>query len=180
MTRNYKPPKDAAEVFAQYKAHYEGERELKPAMVEFADRELKAGATVGQLAKLTGLTPEVFRRRARALGIELKRPPTVGKLKPEAPDTPAPAVVELRPAVAAPPTRDEMPATRESAIEEVELPDEEVKRLNALGRLKATSEQQERLRRAVTTAKSLDRDPDIAQLEALFEMGLLAEADVQR
>jgi hypothetical protein len=55
-----------------------------------------------------------------------------------------------------------------------------VKRLIAHGRLKATSEQQERLRRAVTTAKSLDRDPDIAQLEALFEMGLLAEADVQR
>jgi hypothetical protein len=82
----YKPPPDAASVFARYKEHYEGERELKPAVVEMADRELKAGATVGELAKLTGLTPEVFRRRARALGVERKRPPTVGKLSPAAPE----------------------------------------------------------------------------------------------
>lgn len=86
----YKPPQDAAALFARYKEHYEGERELKPAMVEMADRELKAGATVGELARLTGLTPEVFRRRARALGVERKRPPTVGKLAPE-------KIAELRP-----------------------------------------------------------------------------------
>jgi hypothetical protein len=86
MTKDYEPPPDAAEVFAEYKEHYEGERELKPQMTSFADRELLAGATVGQLAKLTGLTPEVFRRRARALGVELKRPPTVGKLAPARPE----------------------------------------------------------------------------------------------
>jgi hypothetical protein len=80
MTKDYTPPRDAADLFAKYRTHYEAERELKPAMTEMADRELKAGATVGQLAKLTGLTPEVFRRRARMLGIEHKRPPTVGKL----------------------------------------------------------------------------------------------------
>jgi hypothetical protein len=85
MPKDYAPPRDAAETFARYKAHYEGERELKPEMLEFADRELKAGATVGQLATWTGLTPEVFRRRARALGVERKRPPTVGKLAPERP-----------------------------------------------------------------------------------------------
>lgn len=82
MPKDYKPPRDAAETFANYKAHYEGERALKPEMLEAADRELKAGATVGQLAAWTGLTPEVFRRRARALGVERKRPPTVGKLSP--------------------------------------------------------------------------------------------------
>src|SRR5690606_41053753 len=60
--------------------HYEERRSLEQSMLEFADRELKAGATVGQLAAWTGLTPEVFRRRARALGVERKRPPTVGKL----------------------------------------------------------------------------------------------------
>jgi hypothetical protein len=49
-------------------------------MLEAADRALLAGATVGQLANWTGLTPEVFRRRARVLGVERKRPPTVGKL----------------------------------------------------------------------------------------------------
>ncbi|MFI1728195.1 hypothetical protein ACH40E_02930 [Streptomyces acidicola] len=85
MSKDYTPPRDAADTFARYKAHYEGERELKPEMLEFADRELKAGATVGQLAAWTGLTPEVFRRRARALGVERKRPPTVGRLAPERP-----------------------------------------------------------------------------------------------
>jgi prevent-host-death family protein len=73
-----------------------------------------------------------------------------------------------------------IPEPAEPDDESVELPDEEVKRLIALGRLKTTSEQQERLRRVATTAKSLGRDPDIAQLEALFEMGLLTDADVQR
>jgi hypothetical protein len=85
MPKDYTPRQDAADTYARYKAHYEGERELKPDMLEAADRDLKAGATVGQLAAWTGLTPEVFRRRARALGVERKRPPTVGKLAPERP-----------------------------------------------------------------------------------------------
>lgn len=89
MPKDYKPPRDAADTFARYKAHYEGERALKPEMLQFADRELKAGATVGQLATWTGLTPEVFRRRARALGVERKRPPTVGKVAGTEPQTDA-------------------------------------------------------------------------------------------
>lgn len=80
MATDYEPDPDAAEVFARYKAHYEGERALKPEMREYAAQELKAGATVGQLAKATGLTPEVFRRMARDLGVERLRPPTVSKL----------------------------------------------------------------------------------------------------
>lgn len=84
MPKDYKPPREAADTYARYKAHYEGERALKPDMLEAADRDLEAGATVGQLAAWTGLTPEVFRRRARALGVERKRPPTVGKLAPQA------------------------------------------------------------------------------------------------
>ncbi|QIP87622.1 hypothetical protein GLX30_30380 [Streptomyces sp. Tu 2975] len=80
---SYQPDKDAADLFARYKRHYEAERDLKPAMREMAARELKAGASVGQLAELTGLTPEVFRRIARAEGVERKRPPTVGKLRNE-------------------------------------------------------------------------------------------------
>ncbi|MFD1309753.1 GIY-YIG nuclease family protein [Streptomyces kaempferi] len=79
------PSPEAAEVFARFKGHYEARRGLEPEMLESADRALKAGATVGQLAAWTGLTPEVFRRRARALGVERKRPPTVGKLAPERP-----------------------------------------------------------------------------------------------
>lgn len=71
---------DVAVVFAQYKHDYEMEKRLRGPMKEMAARELKAGASVGQLAKWTGLTPEVFRRMARDLGIERKRPPTVGRL----------------------------------------------------------------------------------------------------
>lgn len=67
-------------VLAQYKAHVDGERELKPEMRKRAAQELRKGTTVGQLAKATGLTPEVFRRMARDLGVEHKRPPTVGRL----------------------------------------------------------------------------------------------------
>lgn len=72
-----------AEVFAQYKTHIDGERELKPEMRKRAADELRTGATVSQLAKSTGLTPEVFRRMARDLGVERLRPPTVGKLSDE-------------------------------------------------------------------------------------------------
>ena len=85
MPKDYEPPRDAANTFARYKTAYEDERSLKPEMLEFADRELKAGATVGQLATWTGLPPEGCRRRARALGVERRRPPTVGKLAPERP-----------------------------------------------------------------------------------------------
>lgn len=87
MPKDYTPPPEAADTYASYKAHYEGERALKPEMLACADRDLKAGATVGQLAAWTGLTPEVFRRRARALGVERKRPPTVGKLASAEPQT---------------------------------------------------------------------------------------------
>lgn len=96
MPKDYKPPPEAADTYARYKAHYEGERALKPEMLEAADHDLKAGATVGQLAAWTGLTPEVFRRRARILGVERKRPPTVGRL------TAAPAQADSRPADATP------------------------------------------------------------------------------
>lgn len=80
---DYTPPPDDRDLFGRYKTAYETERELKPAVQEAADRALKGGASVGWLAKQTGLTPEVFRRRARALGVEHKRPPTVGKLRPD-------------------------------------------------------------------------------------------------
>ncbi|MEU5426884.1 hypothetical protein AB0H73_14945 [Streptomyces olivoreticuli] len=88
MADKCETPEDARDLFARYKHHYEGERDLKPQMRELAARELLAGATVGQLATLTGLTPEVFRRMARDLGVERKRPPTVGKLAPASVSTP--------------------------------------------------------------------------------------------
>ena len=78
-SHNYTPPEDAAQLFARYKRHYEGERALNGPMKEMAVRELKAGASVRQLAEMTGLTDEVFRRIARLEGVERRRPPTVGR-----------------------------------------------------------------------------------------------------
>ena len=63
-------------LFAEYKGACETERRLRPLVRAAAAQELKAGATVGQLARRTGLTPEVFRRIAREAGVERLRPPT--------------------------------------------------------------------------------------------------------
>lgn len=72
---------DADALYENHRRNTEEARALLPAVREQAAADLKAGATVSQLAKLTGLTPEYFRRIARAEGVERLRPPTVGKLK---------------------------------------------------------------------------------------------------
>lgn len=84
-SHDYTPPDDAAQLFARYKRALETERSLKDPVKEMAARELKAGASVSLLAKLTGMTDEVFRRIARAEGVERRRPPTVGKDAPTRP-----------------------------------------------------------------------------------------------
>ncbi|MBN6054552.1 hypothetical protein JYK22_21600, partial [Nonomuraea sp. RK-328] len=76
---DYTPPDDAAHVFARFKRANDTVKALLPEVKEFAARELKAGATVRDLANLTGLTDELFRRIARAEGVERLRPPTVGR-----------------------------------------------------------------------------------------------------
>lgn len=73
------------ELFAEYKQALETERALRPRVQAAAAQELRVGVKVGQLAKLTGMTAEVFRRIARAEGVERLREPTVGKdAKPRA------------------------------------------------------------------------------------------------
>lgn len=73
------PDEETARTYARYRKALETERELRDPVREQAARDLHAGATVTQLAKLTGMTPEVFRRIARAQGVERKREPTVGR-----------------------------------------------------------------------------------------------------
>ncbi|MFF8589977.1 GIY-YIG nuclease family protein [Streptomyces sp. NPDC015220] len=70
---------ERADLFARYKEAVRTERDLRPQVKEAAVQEMLAGASVTQLAKLTGMTPEVFRRIARAEGVERKREPTVGR-----------------------------------------------------------------------------------------------------
>lgn len=93
MTSTYEPDDEATRLYARYKRARDTEAELKDPVRQQAEKDLRAGATVGQLAKLTGLTPEYFRRIARTIGVERKRPPTVGKLAAatELPGRPAPA-----------------------------------------------------------------------------------------
>lgn len=69
MTMKWTPDAETAEKFATYRQAIETERELKPDVRERAEAALKAGATGTQLARLTGMTPEVFRRMARDLAL---------------------------------------------------------------------------------------------------------------
>ncbi|MEU1373009.1 hypothetical protein ABZ442_05005 [Streptomyces triculaminicus] len=88
MPSDYEPDDEALRLYGRYKRARETEAELKDPVREQAARDLKAGAAVSDLAKLTGLTAEFFRRIARAEGVERKRAPTVGKLAA----TPPPAL----------------------------------------------------------------------------------------
>jgi len=173
MPKDYKPPRDAADTFARYKTAYEDERALKPEMLEFADRELKAGATVGQLAAWTGLTPEVFRRRARALGVERKRPPTVGKLSAAAPEPVAPVPAEeSKRAPASKPRRRAEPEPRDGRP----LTDEEAKTLAETARTRAGDLEGQKLRQgAANAAKGYE---DFAIVSMGLDLGLLTHDEV--
>lgn len=77
--KRWTPSTDHTHDYTRYREALETQRELHETVREKATADLKAGATVTQLARLTGMTPEVFRRIARAEHIERKREPTVGK-----------------------------------------------------------------------------------------------------
>lgn len=76
---DYTPDEREAQTFARFKRANDTAKELLPEVKELAAGALQRGASVGQLAKLTGLTDELFRRIARAEGVERLRPPTVGR-----------------------------------------------------------------------------------------------------
>lgn len=81
----WSPDDETARLYARYKRALETERELRDQVKAQAGADLLAGAKVAELAKLTGMTPEVFRRIARTVGAERLREPTVGKdAKPRA------------------------------------------------------------------------------------------------
>lgn len=174
MPKDYKPPRDADDVFTRYKALYEGERELKPVMREMAERELKAGATVGQLARLTGLTPEVFRRMARDLGVERKREPTVGKLAPAPSGTPAAPIRTEEPA--RPPAVRQRQRTQPEVREGRPLSDEEAATLAVLARTRASEMQSKKLDQAAAQVSESLKDYTV--LATAMTMGLLTHDEV--
>lgn len=75
---NYEPPADAARLFANNRRAVLALDKLRDPLREMAVREMHAGATIGDLARLTGYSNEYFRRIAREAGIERRRPPTRG------------------------------------------------------------------------------------------------------
>lgn len=138
---------------------------------------LRSGVRQAEVARITKWSRE-YLRRLRDAADKRDAEAEVETLRRQ--------VAELQAAQSPPKTTSPATATRPQVTQSipddaaVELPEAEVKRLVAVGRLKAIPEQQERLRRAMATATSLNRDPDIAALDALFEMGLLTDDDVQR
>jgi Meiotically Up-regulated Gene 113 (MUG113) protein len=78
------PTMSAAECFKRYKRARETRDRLRPLVEKVAIRDMRSGkATAADLAQRTGLAPEVFRKLARAHGIERLREPTVGKDAPK-------------------------------------------------------------------------------------------------
>lgn len=77
---SYEPGPRAAQLFARYKRAHQTERELKPDMREAAMEAIRAGASNQELAALTDLTPEFFRKIAIEIGVDNRRKaPTVGR-----------------------------------------------------------------------------------------------------
>jgi hypothetical protein len=69
MATEWTPDEKYARDAARYRQAKKTERELKPAIRAGAVEELKRGATLAQLAELTGESSEVFRRIREAHGI---------------------------------------------------------------------------------------------------------------
>jgi len=79
MATDFEPDEQTAAILARFKrTHHAHDQQLKQ-VKELAPNLMRDGATVGQLAKWTGLTDEVFRRIGRKHDIERLREPTVGK-----------------------------------------------------------------------------------------------------
>lgn len=79
MTTDHTPDDENLRIYGRHKRHHEAAKaDLEEVRKRAAD-DLLAGSTPTELAKLTGLSDEFFRRIARAIGAERKRPPTVGR-----------------------------------------------------------------------------------------------------
>ena len=76
----YTPRDDVAALFARHKRQKAALARLDEVVKKQAVEEMRDhGASVAELADLTGISDETFRRLARANGIERLREPTVGR-----------------------------------------------------------------------------------------------------
>ena len=79
MATDYTPAPGDADYYRRYKRAHDTVKQMRKGIDERAVRDMGNGATVSDMAELTGLADEVFRRLGRANGIERRREPTVGK-----------------------------------------------------------------------------------------------------
>jgi hypothetical protein len=167
MTADHTPDDETLRIYARHKRHHDAAAELKPEIRERAAKDLLAGSTAAELAKLTGLSDEFFRRIARAVGAERKREPTVGR------------EVEAKRQATAQPARRAAPRPaqhRPAAEPEQDFSPEKLRTFCDLARKRATPEQMQRLERTGSTVKAVDRDRAIA--DEAYTMGLLKDADL--
>lgn len=76
----YEPDPASARLFGRYKQAYEAERDLRPQVRKAAETAIRNGATNPELARLTGLTTEFFRKIANEIGVDNRtKAPTVGR-----------------------------------------------------------------------------------------------------
>lgn len=77
---SYEPNAKDAALFAKHKQARKVIKDTRASVAEAAERAIRAGATNQQLAELTGMTDETFRKLAEKIGVDNRvKPPTVGK-----------------------------------------------------------------------------------------------------
>lgn len=79
MATDHTPDDENQRIYARHKRHHEAAKADLEEVRKRAAADLLAGSTPVELAKLTGLSDEFFRRIARAVGAQRKREPTVGR-----------------------------------------------------------------------------------------------------
>lgn len=79
MATDHEPSDENQRIYTRHKRHHEAAKAELSEVRKRAEVDLLAGSTPAELAKLTGLSDEFFRRIARKVGAERKRPPTVGR-----------------------------------------------------------------------------------------------------
>lgn len=76
----YEPDPTDTKLFARHKQARDTIRTTRKPLREASIRALRDGATNQELAALTGLTPEHFRKLAEEIGVDNRqKPPTVGR-----------------------------------------------------------------------------------------------------
>ncbi|MFE2407033.1 hypothetical protein ACFXDE_01680 [Kitasatospora sp. NPDC059408] len=76
----YEPDPQTAKLFAQHKTAAQIVKRTRKPVLAAAEAAVRAGATNQQLAELTGMSDETFRKLAERIGVDNRqKAPTVGR-----------------------------------------------------------------------------------------------------